>query len=87
LLRHLQSSLRSPQRAAYIDASEITRALLNAAENERIAVLTVQTANKGGAWSVTSAQIDGCRAKWFDNGDGTCTLCLCKPTGHMVIFR
>ena len=67
-----------------IDASEITKEQLDAAEEQRIPVLTVPTAQVGGTWSVSNPP---CRAKWVDNGGGTSTLYLTKPTGLMIIFR
>ena len=70
-----------------IDASEITKEQLDAAENQRIGVLTVPTAQVGGTRSVSKPPVDGCRAKWVDNGGGTSTLYLAKPTGLMVIIR
>ena len=70
-----------------IDASDITKADLNAAEDQRIPVLSVPTANKGGTWTVDNAPVAGARAKWVDNGDNTSTLYLCKPHGMMIIIR
>ena len=70
-----------------VDASDITKAQLNAAEGQRVPVMTVPTADKGGVWSVANPLVPGCRAKWLDNGDGTSTLYVAKPTGLMVVFR
>lgn len=70
-----------------INASEITKADLEEAENQRIGVLTVPTANKGDKWAISGAPVEDCRAKWVDNGDETSTLYLTKPTGLMIIFR
>ena len=70
-----------------IDASEITKAQLDAAEEQRIAVLTVPTSQKGGTWTVVNPPVAGVRAKWVNNGDGTSTLYIAKPTGLMVVFR
>jgi len=46
-----------------IDASDITKAQLDAAAGQRIPVLTVQTSAKGGTWTVVTPPVDGCRAK------------------------
>ena len=67
-----------------IDASAITKAQLDAAEDQRITVFTVPTTDKGGTWTVSGL---GARAKWVDNGDDTSTLYLCKPHGMMIIIR
>ena len=81
------STTFSASGTVYIDASDITRAQLNAATDERIPVLTVPSVPSDVTWKVTGAPVEGCRAKWFDNGDGTSTLYLCKPNGLMIIFR
>jgi hypothetical protein len=73
--------------ACTVDASEITRAQLLSAEGQRIAVLTVPTADKGGTWRVSNPPIAGCRAKWFNNDDGTSTLCLSRDDGLIIVFR
>ena len=70
-----------------IDASAITKAQLKEAADGRIPVLTVPTANKGGAWTVVNPPVDGCRAKWIDNEDGSSTLYLCRSSGTMIIVR
>ena len=70
-----------------IDASEITKAQLEAAEDERIPVLTVPTTDAGGSWAVANPPAASIRAKWVDNGDDTSTLYLAKSTGLMVIIR
>ena len=70
-----------------IDAEAITAQQLKAAENSRIPVLTVPTANNGGNWTVDNPPVPGARAKWVDNGNGTSTLYICKPTGTMFIIR
>ena len=70
-----------------IDASDITKAQLDAATDQRIPVLTVPTTDKGGTWTVDNARVAGARAKWVDNGDDTSTLYLCKPHGMMIIIR
>ncbi|MBQ3808632.1 MAG: hypothetical protein II840_11825 [Kiritimatiellae bacterium] len=70
-----------------IDASAITKAQLDDAEKQRIAVLTVPTSQKGGTWTVANPPVDGCRAKWVDNDDGTSTLYLCKSHGPIFIIR
>ena len=70
-----------------IDASAITKAQLDDAEKQRIAVLTVPTSQKGGTWTVANPPVDGCRAKWVDNDDGTSTLYLCKSPGTIFIIR
>ena len=46
-----------------IDASDITKAQLEDAADERIPVLTVPTSAKGGTWTVVNPPVDGCRAK------------------------
>ena len=73
--------------ACTIDASAITKEQLDAATDQRIPVLTVPTANKGGTWTVDNAPVADARAKWVDDGDDTSTLYLCKPHGMMIIFR
>ena len=70
-----------------IDALAITKAQLKEAADERIPVLTVPTAQKGGAWTVANPPVDGCRAKWINNEDGTSTLYLCRSSGTMIIVR
>lgn len=70
-----------------IDASEITKEQLNAAEDNRIPVLTVPTNNVGGSWAVANPPVAGVFAKWVDNKDGTSTLCLCKPVGFTIILK
>lgn len=70
-----------------IDASAITKEQLDAATDQRMPVLTVPTANKGGTWTVDNAPVADARAKWVDDGDDTSTLYLCKPHGMMIIFR
>lgn len=70
-----------------IDASAIAKAQLKEAADERIPVLTVPTANKGGTWTVVNPPIDGCRYKWIDNEGGTSTLYLCRSSGTMIIVR
>jgi hypothetical protein len=74
--------------AITVDASEITKEQLNAAETG-VAVLTVPTAQvPSGVPSVSGAPIDGTRAKWrTDEGGATKTLYIGRPTGLMVIFR
>ena len=67
-----------------IDASEITYAQLNAAEEKRIPILTVPTANKGGTWTVIDPPISGTSAKWVDNGNETSTLYIAKPRGFII---
>ena len=69
-----------------IDASEINKAQLDAATDERIPVLTVPTENKGGTWTVSNPPVNGARAKWVNNGDGTSTLYIAKSTGTMMII-
>jgi hypothetical protein len=82
------STTFSASGAYTIDASEITREQLNAAEDKRIPVLTVPTANRlGGSWTVTNSPLAGVRAKWIDNGDDTSTLYLCKSQGTIIIVR
>ena len=63
-----------------LDASAITNDQLDAAENQRIPVLTVPTAQVPAnvAWAVSHTPVPDARAKWVDNGDGTKTLCLAK---------
>ena len=68
-----------------INASEITKVQLDAAEDQRIPVLTVQTSNKGGTWTVVNPPVDGCRAKWVDNGNNTSTLYIVMPTGMIMM--
>ena len=70
-----------------IDASAITKEQLKEAAAERIPVLTVPTAQKGGTWTVANPPVDGCRAKWINNEDGTSTLYLCRSSGTMIIVR
>ena len=70
-----------------IDASGITRAQLNAAENQRIPVLTVPTVGAGGSWTVANPPLAGCFAKWVNNGDGKSTLYLCKPLETIITIR
>ena len=70
-----------------IDASEITKGQFVAAENQRIAVLTVPTAEVDGSWAVTNSPLADVRAKWVDNGDDTSTLYLCKSPGTIFIIR
>ena len=70
-----------------IDASEITKEQFDEAEKQRIAVLTVPTANKGGMWNVVNSSIGNFYAKWIDNGNNTSTLYICKPAGTMIIIR
>ena len=70
-----------------IDASEITKAQLEEAEDERIPVLTVPTDDAGGFWAVTNPPAAGIRAKWVNNGNGTSTLYLCKSQGTVFIIR
>jgi hypothetical protein len=69
-----------------VDASEITKAQLDAGD---VPVLTVPTAQvPSGVPSVSGAPIDGTRAKWrTDEGGATKTLYVGKSTGLMVIFR
>jgi T5SS/PEP-CTERM-associated repeat protein/autotransporter-associated beta strand protein len=69
-----------------IDASDITKAQLEEAEEQRIPVLTVPTENKGGTWTVSNPPVNGARAKWVNNGDGTSTLYIAKSTGLTVII-
>ena len=70
-----------------IDASEITKGQFVAAENQRIAVLTVPTAEVDGSWTVTNSPLADVRAKWVNNGDDTSTLFLCKSQGTIFIIR
>ena len=70
-----------------IDASDIAKAQLEDAADERIPVLTVPTSAKGGTWTVANPPVDGCRAKWVDNGNNTSTLYIAKPTGLILVFR
>ena len=70
-----------------IDASEITKAQLEEAEDERIPVLTVPTDDAGGFWAVTNPPAASIRAKWVNNGNGTSTLYLCKSQGTVFIIR
>ena len=70
-----------------IDASDITKVQLNAAAGQRIAVLTVPTADKSGDWTVANSRVVGCRYKWVDNGNNTSTLYIVKPTGFIIIIR
>ena len=84
------STTFSASGTVYIGASEIAKADLDAATDQRIAVLTVPSSydHTGVFWDVKDAQVDGCRAKWFDDDGGTTkTLYLCKPTGLIIIFR
>ena len=91
----VKASVTAPQKILFafaasgtitIDASAITAQQLKESENG-IPVLTVPTANKGGTWTVSGAQIDGCRAKWVDNGDNTSTLYLRRSHGTRIIIR
>ena len=70
-----------------IEASAITKEQLKEAAAERIPVLTVPTAQKGGTWTVANPPVDGCCAKWIDNEDGTSTLYICRSSGTMIIVR
>ena len=70
-----------------IDASAITKAQFDEAEKQRIAVLTVPTADKGGVWNVVNYSIGNVYAKWIDNGNNTSTLYICNPAGTMIIIR
>ena len=70
-----------------IDASEITREQLIAAEEQRIPVLTVPTSQKGGSCNVDKSSLGDVRTKWVDNGDDTSTLYLCKSQGTVFIIR
>ena len=81
------SSTFSASGIVYIDASAITKAQLKEAAAERIPVLTVPTAQKGGMWTVVNPPVDGCRAKWINNEGGTSTLYLCRSSGTMIIVR
>ena len=71
----------------YIDASAITKEQLKEAADERIPILTVPTANKGGTWHVVNSPVAGVREKWIDNENDTSTLCLCRSSGMMIIVR
>ena len=70
-----------------IDASAITKARFDEAEKQRIAVLTVPTAYKGGMWNVVNSSIGNAYVKWIDNNNNTSTLYVCKPNGMMIIVR
>ncbi len=70
-----------------IDASEITKEQLSAAVEQRIPVLTVPTANRGGDWIVANPPVTCVRAKWVDNGDDTSTLYLCRSHGTIFIIK
>ena len=72
-----------------IDASEITKAALEAAmeTGSGVPLLTVPVANKGGAWTVANPPVSGAYVKWINNGDNTCTLYVCKPAGTRIIIR
>ena len=70
-----------------IDASEITREQLKAADDQRIPVLTVPTSQKDGTWTVATPPLADVRAKWVNNGDDTSTLYLCKSQGTIFIIR
>ena len=73
-----------------VDASEIDAQTLKAAGETGIPVLTVPTMKvpSGVFGEVSSAPIDGTRAKWVKDKVGTTsTLYLCKPTGLIVIIR
>jgi hypothetical protein len=69
-----------------IDASEITKAQLDAGD---VDVLTVPVAfnPSGVTWNVAGAAIAGTRAKWrTDAGGATKTLYIAKSTGTMMII-
>jgi len=71
-----------------IDASEITKEQLIAAEDGRIGVLTVPTAQVGGTWTVVNAPVRGTRARWeIDAGGTTSTFCLRRPVGMVFIVK
>ena len=81
------SSTFSASGIVYIDASAITKEQLKEAADERIPILTVPTANKGGTWHVVNSPVAGVREKWIDNENDTSTLCLCRSSGMMIIVR
>ena len=81
------SSTFSASGIVYIDASAITKEQLKEAADERIPILTVPTANKGGTWHVVNPPVAGVREKWIDNENDTCTLCLYRSSGMMIIVR
>ena len=73
-----------------IDASEITKEDLKAAENQRIPVLTVPDGfdHTSAKWVVANSTIPNVRAKWeIDEGGKTKTLYLCRSSGTMIIVR
>ena len=46
---------------------------------ENAYVLTTNSlSSEGGTWTVDKPPVDGCRAKWINNEDGTSTLYLCR---------
>ena len=81
------SSTFSASGIVYIDASAITKEQLKEAADERIPILTVPTANKGGTWHVVNPPVAGVREKWIDNENDTSTLYLCRSSGMMIIVR